>query len=164
VRGPLGRKQVSKIQTGDIQRIVNEMNLSPRTIRYMHAVLSSALKAAIQPPWRLLAFNPADYVTLPKQEHTERQWLTEDMARKFLGALSEDKYGLMFELALLTGLRPEEYLALKWTDLEPERETITRQSRVVPQEKRRWVLFFRTEDQKEQTDYSPSLSLSRPAS
>ena len=89
VCGPQGRKQVSKIQTGDIQRIVNEINLSPRTVRYMHAVLSSALKAAIQPPWKLLAFNPADYVTLAKQEQTERQWLSEDMARKFLAALSE---------------------------------------------------------------------------
>lgn len=125
MRGPLGRKQVSKIQTGDIQRIVNEMNLSPRTIRYMHTVLSSALYAAIQPPWKLLAFNPADYVTLPKQEHIERQWLTEEMARKFLAALSEDKYGLMFELALVSGLRPEEYLALKWADFEPNRQTIT---------------------------------------
>jgi integrase len=125
VRGPLGRKQVSKVQTGDIQRIVNEMKLSPRTVRYMHTVLSSALKAAIKPPWKLLTFNPADYVTLPKQEHKERQWLTEELAKKFLAALSKDKYGLMFELALVTGLRPEEYLALKWTDFEPERQTIT---------------------------------------
>ena len=125
VRPRLGRKLVSKVQTGDIQKIVNEMNLAPRTIQYMHTVVSSALKAAIQPPWKLLAFNPADYVTLPKQEHKERQWLTEEAARKFLGALSQDKYGVMFEVALLTGLRPEEYLGLKWADVEMKRGTIT---------------------------------------
>lgn len=51
--------------------------------------------------------------------------MTEALARAFLAALSEDTYGLMFELALSTGLRPEEYFALKWTDFEPERQTIT---------------------------------------
>jgi len=35
-------------------------------------------------------------------------------AQKFLVAVAKDKYGLVFELALLTGMRPEEYLGLQW--------------------------------------------------
>lgn len=127
VRPVLGRNPVCEIVPTDVQRIVNEMQykeLSARTVRYAHTVLSSALKYAVE-PWKLLTYNPAAYVKLPRQEHTERPWLSEEDAQRFLAALSEDKYGLLFELALVTGMRPEEYLALKWSDLDMKRGTAT---------------------------------------
>jgi integrase len=38
-------------------------------------------------------------------------------------ACSEKLNGLIFEFALLSGMRPEEYLALQWRDLDFERKT-----------------------------------------
>jgi integrase len=84
----------------------------------MHRVLSLALKAAVKPPFSLIAFNPADYVSLPRKSKKERLWLTDETMQVFLDVLDTDKYGLMFEFALVAGMRPEEYLALKWTDID----------------------------------------------
>jgi integrase len=42
------------------------------------------------------------------------------------------KHDLIFEPALLSGLRPEEYLALKWSDLDFERGTAQVKCTLVP--------------------------------
>lgn len=39
-------------------------------------------------------------------------------AAAFLRQAHKGKHGLMFELALHTGMRPEEYLGLKWGDID----------------------------------------------
>ena len=47
VREPLGRLKLSDLRAVDIQTFIQECNeLSPRVIRYTHAVLSSARKQA----------------------------------------------------------------------------------------------------------------------
>jgi integrase len=122
VRPSLGKRRVSDLDPKDIQRLIaamQEKKLAPRTIRYMHAVVSMALKYAVF-PCRLLKFNPADaranYVKLPKQDRKDRVWLNPESARKFLDALDNEPQGLMLEFALMTGLRPSEYMALQWSD------------------------------------------------
>jgi integrase len=130
-RPAIGKKQLAKIHYTDIKAIVNSMQkrgLSPRTIRYAHRVISMALKRATEPPWNLLPDNPARHVTksLPKEEEKTRVWLSGEAAEKFLEALDGDRLGLMFEIALITGLRPEEYFALQWQrDVDLNRGTIT---------------------------------------
>jgi integrase len=57
--------------------------------------------------------------------------LTPDGAKKFLKACEADEYGLVFGLALVSGMRPEEYLALQWADLDFKQNTITVQRVVV---------------------------------
>ena len=41
------------------------------------------------------------------------------------------KHGLMFELALHSGMRPEEYLGLKWGDIDLQAGTVTVQRTLV---------------------------------
>ncbi len=47
---------------------------------------------------------------------------------RFLSAACEDEYSALFAFAVATGMRPEEYLALKWSDLDLEARiaTVTR--------------------------------------
>jgi len=126
VRPALGKKLISKIKPLDLQAVINQLNargLSARTIRYVHTVLSSALKQGVK--WRLLTHNPAQYVELPKIERKEMRAFSPEEARQFLAALPQDKYGLLFELALVTGLRPEEYMALKWSDVDFQQSAVT---------------------------------------
>jgi integrase len=66
----------------------------------------------------MLTQNPASLVELPKQSRKEMQALSPDDAERFLKAAAEDRYGLLFALALATGMRPEEYLALQWKDVD----------------------------------------------
>jgi integrase len=103
--------------------------LSPRTVRYTHAVLSSAFTKAIK--WQKLAVNPCKAVSLPKIEHSEMKAFTADEAKRFLEACNTDKLGLVFAFALESGMRPEEYLALKWSDLDFDKATVTVQRTLI---------------------------------
>ena len=110
VRKPLGHKRLDKLQPLDIQIVYGEMQargLSARVVRHTHSALHNALKQAFK--WGLLSRNPSDLVELPKAPHTERRVLSPDAAADFLKAAAVMPHGLIFEFALLTGRRPEEY-------------------------------------------------------
>lgn len=124
IRGPLGHRQLDKLQPLDIQKVYGEMlarGLSARIVRHTHSALHNALKQAVK--WGLLSRNPSDLVELPKVPHKERRVLSPDEAAEFLKAAAVMPHGLIFEFALITGMRPEEYLALQWSDVDFERGT-----------------------------------------
>lgn len=119
IRAPLGQRRLDKLQPLDIQKVYGEMQgrgLSARVVRHTHSALHNALKQACK--WGLIVRNPSDLVELPKVPHKERRVLSPDEASDFLKAAAVMLHGLVFELALLTGMRPEEYLALQWSDVD----------------------------------------------
>jgi integrase len=73
----------------------------------------------------LAAQNPANFVDLPRQTRKEMQALSPETAARFLAAAAEDRYCALFTLALSTGLRPEEYLALQWKDVDLHKGVLT---------------------------------------
>jgi len=118
VRPVLGHKMLPAVMPLDIQDLYTSMlesGLSPRTIRYTHAVLSSALKQAVK--WQLLPRNAAEYVDLPRQKHTEMYAMSKDEVASFLATAKEDRWGTLFLLAVTTGMRPGEYMGLQWKDV-----------------------------------------------
>lgn len=132
VRPVLGKKKLSTLRPLDIQGMVDKMkekDLAPRTIQQAHEILKRALNQAVD--WEILLKNPSRKTKLPKQVRTEMKSLTPEQARVFLDACEENRFGLMFHLALLSGCRPEEYLALQWTDLDFQKCTITIQRVIV---------------------------------
>ena len=117
---------MSDLHPLDIQKLYNDMQdrgLSARTVRYVHAVLSSALKQAVK--WHMLSRNCCDAVESPRVTRREMQALSPEQANRFLGAAAESDHGIVFSFALATGMRPEEYLALKWSDIDLEKGTAT---------------------------------------
>lgn len=66
----------------------------------------------------MLQRNPCEFVDLPRMARKEMQALSPHEASRFLQAAREDKLGIVLSFALATGMRPEEYLALKWSDLD----------------------------------------------
>ena len=132
VRPVLGSKKLSDLKPLHVQGMINGMvarGLSPRTVRYAHSILFRALKRAIR--WRMIVSNPADDLELPKQVRREMQALTPEEAKAFLLGCKQDKYGLMFALALITGMRPEEYMGLQWSDIDFQRQALSIQRVVV---------------------------------
>lgn len=128
VRPALGNKRLSAIKSLHVQELVDQMQekrLASRTVRHMHEILCRAFKQAVK--WRLLTTNPAstDLINLPKRTRKEMKSLDPEQAQKFLAQCEEDKQGLVFEVALISGMRPEEYLALQWSDLDFKRFTAT---------------------------------------
>src|SRR5262249_1547365 len=102
---------------------------SPKTIRHVHTTLSTALAQAVR--WRLLVQNPAAMAKAPRQVRKEMQALSPEEASRFLRAAEKDSFGVLFALALTTGMRPEEYLALQWKDIDLEKGTATVQRTLV---------------------------------
>lgn len=126
VRPALGNIKLSKLTTSQIQLLYADMRqrgLSPRTVRYAHSVLNMALKKAIQ--LHVLTENPAQYADKPKQTHKEMRPLSPSEARAFLEATALDEFGLLFTVALTTGARPGEVLALQWKDVDWDQGTLT---------------------------------------
>ncbi|MHB2018686.1 MAG: tyrosine-type recombinase/integrase [Candidatus Xenobia bacterium] len=94
---------------------LTESGLSPKTVRNAHVVLSSALKQAVR--WHMLSFNPAQGAELPRQAKREMPALSTEQAQRFIESALSHPHGVVYIVALATGMRPEEYLAIQWPDL-----------------------------------------------
>jgi len=127
----IGKRKLSDLKPLEIQRHYNKLKetYAPRTIRYVHSILKNALKSAVE--LHYLANNPCERVTPPQKKNREMQAFSPAQAQKFLEAAQNDKHGIVLELALITGMRPEEYLALKWSDIDLVKGTATVQRALI---------------------------------
>jgi integrase len=119
IRPTLGGRPLGAINQFDIQTLYAQMlesGLSPRTIEYTNAVLQSAFRQAVR--WKMLAEDPCAGVDLPRVKQREMQALNVDECKRFLAAARESEWFGLFALALTTGMRPSEYLALRWSDID----------------------------------------------
>ncbi len=126
VRKILGAKRLSDIQAYEVQKLYNDMKkakYSPKTIRHVHNVLSSAFKQAVR--WKMLMQNPCEFSELPRMEKVEMMYFTPKETAKFLEAAKDDKFFPAFLLAIETGMRPEEYLSLQWKDVNFENKSLS---------------------------------------
>lgn len=110
---PIQRLYAKWMQSG---RLDGKGALSPRSVQRYHQCLHRALKIAME--WGLLSRNPADAVKPPKVQSREMHTLDEDGTRKVLEAASGTAYYPLFYLALSTGMRRSELLALRWCDID----------------------------------------------
>jgi integrase len=86
----------------------------------------------------ILPRNVAKLVQLPKQTKKEMDVLTEAECVLFMKALRGERLETMFSFALATGLRPEEYLALQWKDINLDKKTATVRRAVIRLPKSGW--------------------------
>lgn len=75
--------------------------------------------------WKLLLSNPAEDVDLPRQQRRRFTVFDVERAKQFIAAIAGHKYEVLFALAMTTGMRPSEYLALTWSDFDLERGTVS---------------------------------------
>ena len=93
-----------------------EEGLSPARVKTIHAVLHSALKYAVRA--NLVARNVSDMVDLPSIEKHEMQPLEPEQAQLLLEKVGEHRLGALLTVALATGMRQGELLALRWQDVD----------------------------------------------
>jgi integrase len=126
IRQKLGLMKLSDIQAYQVQQSYGELQkqgLSPRTIRYVHIVLSSAMKQAIK--WRMIVQNPCELCELPRKVKKEMKCLSPEETRKFLAVAKGNMWFALFLFVIESGLRPEEYLGLQWKDIDFEQKCIS---------------------------------------
>jgi integrase len=109
----LQRYYSEKLSTG---RCDGKGGLSSKTVRHHHVTLHDALENAVK--WGLLSRNPADAVDPPRCQRSEMHTLNEDDIHILLEAAGKTPYYVLFYLALFTGMRRSELLALRWCDVD----------------------------------------------
>lgn len=121
----IGDHQLQKLTAQHIQAFYTakeKEGLAPATIRYYHSVLHNAFTLAVK--WGLIARNICDLTSPPRRERHEMHTLSFEQAQRFLDTLAGHKWEALFELALATGLRRGEILALKWQDIDFDAGTL----------------------------------------
>ena len=116
-----GTIKLPKFSPVHIQELYTKLQvdrgLAPRTVRYCHSVLNSALGQAVK--WRMVTTNSAQHVDLPKQQKKEMLALSDKEAQRFLEiAKVESIHYVLFATLLGTGLRPSEAFGLQWSDID----------------------------------------------
>jgi integrase len=119
VRDQIGSYRLCDISPLQIQKLYSELNregLSSRVVRYTHTILNNAFGQAVK--WRMLASNPCSGAELPRSRQKEAQVLTVEEVARFVNVLSGTRHEVLLLVALTTGMRPSEYLALQWKDID----------------------------------------------
>ncbi|MCE7875361.1 site-specific integrase [bacterium CPR1] len=124
----IGKKLLTTVNPIDIQELYTEITArgtGPYAIRKLHSILRQALQQAVK--WRELHQNPALFVDLPRitRKRELRVLHSSDLAKFVQAALQELRLGAMWVLALATGMRPEEYLGLFWSDFSLDFRKVT---------------------------------------
>jgi integrase len=88
---------------------------APSTVQHLHRTLHRALAMAER--WDMVSRNVARLVTPPRVPKYKIRPLTPDEVRRFLGAIRGQRFEPAFVVAVVTGLRLGELLALHWHDV-----------------------------------------------
>lgn len=100
--------------------------LSPRTVRYVHAILRRALADAVK--WNRLARNPADAADPPPVRRCRadgmQTWSGPELAC-FLESVRDHRLFACWRFLAMTGCRRGEALGLRWRDLDLDRGRAT---------------------------------------
>jgi integrase len=124
----LGAIELQKLKPVDVKKWIADLRQGPRgrrapgTLVNALRVLSAGLASAVK--LDLVARNVADNVEPPKREDHEVQILKADDVKRVLDALRDSDVYPIVVLALSTGARRSELLALRWCDLDLERGVI----------------------------------------
>jgi integrase len=123
---------IGNVPLGDLdpllcERFVCEMRgrgVGTASQRGAVAALGAAMKDAVR--YRLVESNPVGAMRKPKHKAKETKWWTKDEARRFLDhpAVRGHRLYALLRLALDSGMRQGELLALTWADIEWEAGTV----------------------------------------
>jgi integrase len=91
-------------------------------VAHIHTVFKGALKDAMRK--HLVPMNVCELVSAPREADQEIHPLDEAQANSFLIAARGERLEALFILALCTGMRQGELLALKWADVNLDRGSL----------------------------------------
>ena len=108
-----------------VEHTQKDGKLNNNTVIRYQAMLSSIFKKGVQ--WGLINENPCSRAEHPKAEEIDVRVLTEEEIPKLLDALSDapPQYSVITQLALLLGARRGEICALRWSDIDFEKGTLS---------------------------------------
>lgn len=117
----LGKTRLARLTAQQVQALYAAKlaeGLSKGTVARIHATLRRALGEAEK--LDLVPRNVATLVTPPsaRKSRPQLKTFTPDEAKRFLAAIQSDELEALYTLAITTGMRRGELLALRWTDVD----------------------------------------------
>jgi integrase len=115
----IGGIALVKLEPADVSRMTREVaarGVSATTTRYAVAVLRIALGRALK-DGRVIR-NVARLIDLPKPVRPELAPLSADEARTLVETVTDHRFGPLFTLAIASGMRQGELLALRWQNVD----------------------------------------------
>jgi integrase len=134
VNPKIGSILLSKLRPEHIQRLINDLQtdsgrndgkkggLSPATVIKIKNILHAAFKQAVKNS--LMARNPIEAVEAPKLKQKEIKFLSPQEQETFVSVIKEDRFRPLFLVALGTGMRIGELLALTWDCVDFDKQTL----------------------------------------
>jgi integrase len=126
IKPALGKLKLKKLTPAHVQSFYQDRldaGLAPASVNKLHTILHKALSQAAQ--WNMVPRNVTELVTAPRPAPQEMKTLSAEVTRRFLEAARSDKLEALYVLAVTTGMRQGELLALKWQDADLENATIS---------------------------------------
>jgi integrase len=119
VEPTLGKVRLAKLAPEHLDHLYADLlarGLSPTTVGHLHAMLHDALKQAVRRG--TVPRNVTEFVDRPRARRHEIRTLSAEEARGLLAAAEGDPFEALYVVALTTGLRQGELLALRWRDVD----------------------------------------------
>jgi integrase len=117
----LGALRLIEVGPLEVQGLYSELlgrGLSAGTVVNLHLVLTQALGQAER--WGLIARNPVASAQPPRPRRPEPTIVDPQMAERLLAASAGTRFQLPVAVAISTGMRRGEILALRWSDLDAD--------------------------------------------
>lgn len=123
IKPHIGQKKLKDIKDVHLQKILNaQAGMSESHVKKVRAVMQQMFKRARQS--RLIVFDPAEMLELPKYSKGTRRSITEAEREAILKLAETHRGGLWVLTLLYTGMRPAETVALMWSDIDFDRKEI----------------------------------------
>jgi integrase len=114
----LGRIRLVALGPQHVAKLHKELlasGMTPANVHYVHRTLRRALGQAVR--WQLVTSNAAAAVIPPRPEHAEMHTLTAAEVRHLL-EMAPERDRPLYLVAVSTGMRLGELLALRWADID----------------------------------------------
>jgi integrase len=97
--------------------------LSARSVYHHHRVLHEALEYAVR--WQVIAINPVKAVAPPRPQRQQINVLSREEVHQLLAAAKGTKFYDPIFFAINTGMRRGEIFAVRWSDVDFEKQIIS---------------------------------------
>lgn len=122
----LGRVKLKKLTPAQVSTFYQEKlaaGCAPASVNKLHVTLHKALDQAVR--WHMVPHNVCEAVNAPRPVSEEMRTLSPGQVRMLLSAASGDRLEALYVLAIHTGMRQGELLALKWADVDLDAATVS---------------------------------------
>jgi integrase len=126
IKPALGRIKLKNLTPTHVQSFYRnrlDAGLSTSTVHKIHTLIHKALSQPIK--WQMVSRNVTEAVKSPRPAPREMHPLSANQVHRLLQAIRGERLEALYVLAVTTGMRQGELLALRWQDVDMENTTLS---------------------------------------